>query len=484
MSSAINGKTMKYVHIIVMFVLMIGIGLLPPFGQITELGMKILGIFIGIMYAWIFIDLLWPSLFGFFAIALTGYMDIGSAIISGFGNYTFLLILIVSLFAESLNQIGLTNTIAYWILSKKIFIGKPWLLIVCLVCTTALLGLLGGGFAAMFLMWAVALDICKLNGIETKNRLATMLIGLILYASISGGNVIPFQSGVILYSGFFTPTAEGLAIPDLQFLFLGIIYLFACLLIMLLIAKVVLRIDASKFNITAEMCEKFAEYKSNKYQKAGLVLLVAYFAALILPLLFPAAPGMAFLSKVGVFGMSILYVTIFVIWRTEEDKPVINIMQCFQNGIPWSVMVLLAVTFPLSAAMESADTGIIATINTTVAPILSTLGPTGMLIVSMLVLGLITQVMHNIVLAAMFFPILTPIYINLGGNPYTLFFAIYFTLQCAYVTPAASMQAGFIFGHEHANRKDAYLFGLMFMIVSFIVLLLLTPICNMIFPAY
>ena len=83
MSSAINGKTMKYVHIIVMFVLMIGIGLLPPFGQITELGMKILGIFIGIMYAWIFIDLLWPSLFGFFAIALTGYMDIGSAIISG-----------------------------------------------------------------------------------------------------------------------------------------------------------------------------------------------------------------------------------------------------------------------------------------------------------------------------------------------------------------------------------------------------------------
>ena len=38
----------RIVHLIIMFVLTIGIGLLAPFGQITELGMKVLGVFIGV----------------------------------------------------------------------------------------------------------------------------------------------------------------------------------------------------------------------------------------------------------------------------------------------------------------------------------------------------------------------------------------------------------------------------------------------------
>ena len=41
-----------WINSIIVFVLMFGIGQLPPFGQITPLGMQILGIFAGTLYGW------------------------------------------------------------------------------------------------------------------------------------------------------------------------------------------------------------------------------------------------------------------------------------------------------------------------------------------------------------------------------------------------------------------------------------------------
>lgn len=53
-------KLSYWIHGIVFLILTIGIGLLPPFGQITEYGMDILGIFIGLIYGWTFIGFLCP----------------------------------------------------------------------------------------------------------------------------------------------------------------------------------------------------------------------------------------------------------------------------------------------------------------------------------------------------------------------------------------------------------------------------------------
>ena len=44
---------LTYVHAIIMFVIMFGVGTLPTFGQVTPLGMKILGVFLGTMYGWL-----------------------------------------------------------------------------------------------------------------------------------------------------------------------------------------------------------------------------------------------------------------------------------------------------------------------------------------------------------------------------------------------------------------------------------------------
>ena len=53
-TAAIEKKNspMKYVHIAISILLMFGFGYLPAFSTVTPLGMKLLGVFIGVIYAY------------------------------------------------------------------------------------------------------------------------------------------------------------------------------------------------------------------------------------------------------------------------------------------------------------------------------------------------------------------------------------------------------------------------------------------------
>lgn len=472
----------KYIHIIIMFLFTFGIGLLPPFGEMTDYGMDVLGVFIGTLYGWIFIDLLWPSLWGFFALSLTGYTTVLGGLMTAFGNATLVLTIVAAVFAEVLNKLGINQVIAYWLLSKKLFIGKPWLLITSICILSVIMGLLGGSFAAIFLMWSVVQSIAALSGYEKGHRLTSMLLAFILYGVVTGGSVAPFQSAFIMYSGFFSqPT--GLTVPALQTVVIGLVYIIATLLIMIFFSKIVFKLDASAFTTTEELCQQYARYKSSRYQKVGLVLLLIYFVGLIIPEIFPTIPLFIFFKTLGIAGFSLLYMFVFCIWKDENGQPIVNLVSCFQNGIPWAVVILMGVTFPLANALEAEEVGFITTVNTLLTPLISHLGATGLILISMFALGIMTQFLHNIVIAALFYPILAPIVINAGGNPYTFFFLVYMALACAYATPAASATAGLIFGHQDVKTGDSYLFGWMFLIVSFLVLLILFPICNIFYPS-
>ncbi len=59
------------------------------------------------------------QLFGFAVLTMTGYATANEVLASGFGNATFLMVLLGAAFAECLDQIGVTEGIAYWLLSKK-----------------------------------------------------------------------------------------------------------------------------------------------------------------------------------------------------------------------------------------------------------------------------------------------------------------------------------------------------------------------------
>ena len=58
-------KKTFYLHVIIMLCIMFCGWIIPPFhASITPLGMRAIGIFFGVIYGWMMLDLLLPSLVG------------------------------------------------------------------------------------------------------------------------------------------------------------------------------------------------------------------------------------------------------------------------------------------------------------------------------------------------------------------------------------------------------------------------------------
>lgn len=81
-------------------------------------------------------------------------------------------------------------------MSKKVFVNRPWLFVTAIVLVTCLLGMLGGMFAAIFLMWGVTKTIADKNGVEKGNLVVSMVYALVLFGGFSGGQMVPFSGGV------------------------------------------------------------------------------------------------------------------------------------------------------------------------------------------------------------------------------------------------------------------------------------------------
>ena len=89
---------MLYVHIAVMLVLIIGAHFVPTVGPITPVGMKILGVFIAMLYGWSICGMVWPSMLGMLGVAMSGVVTMKEFANMSFGNETIVYMIFVMVF--------------------------------------------------------------------------------------------------------------------------------------------------------------------------------------------------------------------------------------------------------------------------------------------------------------------------------------------------------------------------------------------------
>ena len=103
-----------------MLILAFGISALPPFGQVTPFGMKAIGVFVSVLYGWIFFDLFWTSIFGFMLIPVLGLNTVAGAFALGLGDQMIITVLLTMSFAVAIDMAGVTDIMANWLLQRKI----------------------------------------------------------------------------------------------------------------------------------------------------------------------------------------------------------------------------------------------------------------------------------------------------------------------------------------------------------------------------
>ena len=117
--------TKYYVLSIIGIFIMFGFGFLPPIAPITELGMRVLGIFIGVVFLWSTVDLLWPSLLALFAFSFVGYNKLTTILTMSLGNDTVWICILAMGVLGVISRAGVNDHIITFLLTRKICDGRP-----------------------------------------------------------------------------------------------------------------------------------------------------------------------------------------------------------------------------------------------------------------------------------------------------------------------------------------------------------------------
>ena len=94
-----------YVHTAICLIIMFGFGQLPPVAPLTPLGMNLIGIFLGVLYGWVFIEIVWPSLAGLLALMLIGGMKPGLLLNKSFGDPIVQMMFFIFVFCATINHL-------------------------------------------------------------------------------------------------------------------------------------------------------------------------------------------------------------------------------------------------------------------------------------------------------------------------------------------------------------------------------------------
>lgn len=455
---------------------MFGFGFLPPIGgNISQFGMQVLGIFIGTFYGWIFIEFTWPSLLGLVALGLTQYDTIGGSFIEGLSNDNTVNILIMFIFAAYLEKTGCLTWLTYWLISRKVLVGKPWIFTMAFICAIIPISIFINVYAGIIMLWAMFATLCKTVGYEKKDLFVTYVCAGI--AQIGGivSICFPFQPFSQLIFSLAGPVVGINELPFLQWSLMGFATMIIYPFIYFILGRFILRVDASKI---AEMGDEFAKYRDlrmNKDQKFGLTLLILFIVLIVLPTV-TSGSVQSFFNNFGIQGSALLCLVLAFLYQLFVGKDIYSFGNMVADGVNWDLIILFIVTFPLCTAMESEEAGVINTVINVLMPVVNAVSPLVFLIFVCVVFCLCTQVAHNLVLIIALTPSLAQICVNVGINP--IMFGIVFCLcmLTSTATPAASANTAMVFGYTTwIERKYAFLCG-----VSTLIIWLLTAICIMI----
>ena len=298
-----------------------------------------------------------------------------------------------------------------------------------------------------------------------------MVAGIVFVGTISIIS-LPFLPLSIIYYGLLAEAAVGYAMPSLALTIDGLSIVIVSTLLYLFVGKYVLKINVEPLKNAESILSEFRNVKITQEQVLSIISLIFFMVIALLPSFLPDSNLKAFLSNYGILGAATTVIIIQCLRRDKDGKSIYNFGDLVQRGVNWDIVIMFAASMPLSASLESNDTGIVATLVDVLMPFLSQLSPTFFVIACCIIFWLITQVAHNLILVIVFMPILATIGTSFGINPYLFAILFCMTTNCAFMTPGASAQAAMLFGNSNwIGVKDSYKLSIIFAILAFIAII-------------
>ena len=470
----------KYVHVVIMFALILFVRYIPPVGAITPLGMQALGIFAGIVYGWSTLGMIFPSLIGILAFGFLGENTVVATLSTAFGDKLTVIMLTFLLVASLVDQVGLSEYIAKWCISRKFVEGRPWAIAIMFCVAGAIISATVNVYASMILMWNVFYSFCDQVGFKKGDKYPMLVLMAILFCCTVAAGIFPYMGLSILV----VAQLQKYAGMDINYFLFTVVQLFMVLfssIIYFLILKYVFRPDVTPLlnKENTQVKQELASLTGHQKLVGGLIILLMLM--LFLPGLLPTSiPIIGFFKSLDIAGVAAAILILYYILMLGH-KDVIPIQQ-LAKGLSWEMIFMFATVAPLSAAINNPDCGILAFVGQSIGGVLGGMSPYVFIVALIVIASIITQFANNAVIMMVIGPIMFSFGDIVGADPLVLTVIASFCLNLAFVTPAASGPAAMAFSNqEWIGTKNAYIHGVIIFCINILTLLISIPIAEMIF---
>ena len=458
-----------YVNIAIGIILMIAGFFLPPFYTVTEIGMRILFIFIGVIYLWSTVETLWSSLLAIVMVGISGYAGMSQVLTSAFGNTTIILIFFSFVFFGGLVDCGVGKYISRFFLTRKICNGHPYIFFFIYGFGLFVLAFLVKPFAALMISWPISYIIIQDLGYTREDKTAKFIVFLTFVGCILGQLSFPFRSSCLAIITAFG-NAYGSTIPFMSFLAFEVIMAACVVGCLIFVGKFILRVDVTNLKkLDVSMFNKDPLPPMNALQKFYSFMAIFYLICMLLPSILDATvPFVKQINALGSTAITILVVIICSIVRLNGQQ-VLDFKKSCSKNMSWPVIFLVVVALYFSSALLNEATGIRPCIMAVLNPLLGGRSMWSLMCILCIFCFLLTNVANNQVCAMVILPAFGAFAQETGMPPemvYPIATSCVLCLYLAFLTPAASPFAGMLFGNKDwLEPSDIFKMALPFAVI-------------------
>ena len=385
----------KWIHTIIVILLMFGLRFVPAPDPITETGMAVLGVFAGAIWGWIFIDIGWPSILGIFALGTTSYSTMTDLFTGVFGSQNAVLILGLLIITAFVESEGLAPIITQKLLSLKVSQQRPYLTVFLFLLACFFTSLLGYANAAVLVFIELTRSMMKETGIKAHSRqLPVFLCGFPIAVTL-GDCAVPFKASAIVFMSTYA-SVTGTEMNTAKFTAFALPTCIMLLAAYTLICKFILRVDMSMLKGYKVSDENRIEITPRK--KASLIATIVVLVALVVPSLIPAGGLKSFISSLGLGGLVLFFLVVLSL-ICVEGEPLVDVQKLAAN-FKWKVFFLAAFILPTASALVSDATGIKVFVSNALQGMTSGMPLIVYVIFILVATFLLTNLCNNMVIAA------------------------------------------------------------------------------------
>lgn len=470
------------IDVVIMLIIMVVFSLIEPFGSISPLGMKVLGIFIAMLYCWTMQSCIWPSFVGIIALLSIGSTTAAELWAGGMGSTTMALMFMIMAFMALVDSSGVMAFFANWLISRKFLAGRPWLFTLVTLVACYYVSGLASPVVSIFIFWGLIYRVADVLGYKKFDKWPTIMIVGVAMASTLGAGAFPYKALPLMILGTFksiTGTAINFGGYSIGSLILGTL----CMIVYCAVARFIYRPDVSLLkNINSDIVSA-DQLKLDKKQKIVFISLILYVAAVVLPsFLAKIVPQVSeYVAKIDTSGVTIIFIIAMMLIHVD-GKPIMNFTESVAKGVLWDTIIITAIVLPVSVIMMRDELGIKQTVVQVLQPILAGHSAVEYVVVVLIISVILTNFANNAVIGIIFTSISCALAGSMGLNLQATVALIVLAAHMALFTPAASPLAAMLHSNEWVKQKDVMIYaggGIIAALIVFIVVGI--PLTNMLF---